>query len=242
MNSGMRGSWTDVPVSGGHCRAFVVAPAADRFPASVLVLHDIFGVDHVTRDFACNLAEFGFSVCCPDLYWRHAPGSQLTQAYVDFREALRLQDRFEVPRGVEDAHSVLSYLLARQPGSAGLVVGFGLGGLLAVLLSGLDGVRGCVSYYGTGVVECREAIGAGRNPLLFHVGSSDYVVDAGKQQRIGEMLGANPLVELRIYPGVGHRFVSSDSATYDPAAAELANARTAEFLARMCAPERSIPV
>jgi carboxymethylenebutenolidase len=71
---------------------------------------------------------------------------------------------------------------------------------------------------------------------MFHVGEADFVLDASKRVQIGELLARNPAARVCIYPQVGHRFVCPDAVTYNRAAAELADARTIEFLARICVP------
>jgi carboxymethylenebutenolidase len=234
----MNGFWADIGMQSGF-RTFVVTPETEPFPAFILLLHDIFGVDHNIRDYAANFAQHGFRVCCPDLYWRVRPGIQLRESYDDWREALRLQDQFDVQTGLADANNALAFFRQADTRAVGLVVGYGLGGLIAALLAADVEARALVSYYGTGLDLWPELVARGRRPFMFHVGESDFVLDEKKQTRIGELLAHNPAAKLWIYPHAGHRFVSPDAATYDRAAAELADARTIEFFARMCVPSPS---
>lgn len=231
----MDGCWTDLEPQ-GRFRAFFVAPKFKPFPACILLLHDIFGVDHNVRNYAVNLAQHGFPVCCPDLYWRLRPGIQLSETYDDWRVALRLQDEFDVQIGLADARQALEFFCRENAQPAGLVVGYGLGGLIATLLAADAEPRAVVAYYGTGLDLWPELVERGRRPFMFHVGESDYVLDDKKRARIGELLAHNPAAKLYLYPSAGHRFVSPDGPTYNRAASELADARTIEFFARASAP------
>jgi carboxymethylenebutenolidase len=235
----MDGFWSEIRMGDGGFRAFMVTPPADPFPAVVLLLHDIFGLDHNTRSYAVNFAQHGFSVCCPDLYWRLSQGIQLSETYEDLREALRLQDRLNVDTAVADARLTLARIREANVRASGLVVGYGLGGLIATLMSADDEVRGIVAYYGTGLETRPEAVARGKRPLMFHVGEADFVLNANKRARIGELLARNREAKICTYPQIGHRFVSPDAVTYDRAATELADARTIEFLARICVSGRA---
>jgi len=56
--------------------AHVALPEAGSGPG-MLLLHEIFGVNDYIEDVARRLAELGYVVLAPDLYWRTEPGLKL---------------------------------------------------------------------------------------------------------------------------------------------------------------------
>jgi enamine deaminase RidA (YjgF/YER057c/UK114 family) len=62
----------DVP-DGGTCTATVVVPDAGSGPGIVL-FQEIFGVNDFLLAKATDLAELGYVVLCPDVFWRIQPG------------------------------------------------------------------------------------------------------------------------------------------------------------------------
>ena len=64
-------------VPDGTFSAYVARPSSSPAPA-VVVIQEIFGVNHVMRDTADALAAQGYLAVCPDLFWRIEPGIDIT--------------------------------------------------------------------------------------------------------------------------------------------------------------------
>jgi carboxymethylenebutenolidase len=69
-------------------------------------------------------------------------------------------------------------------------------------------------------------------PLLMHLGEEDEFISKAAQAQIKAALADKPNAIVYSYPGQRHAFARHKGAHYDPAAAALANGRTAEFLHR----------
>jgi carboxymethylenebutenolidase len=61
----------------GEFSAYIARPKVLPAPA-VLVLHEVFGVNTDIRKHCDELAEQGFIAVAPDLFWRQAPGVDLS--------------------------------------------------------------------------------------------------------------------------------------------------------------------
>ncbi|MDX6720668.1 MAG: carboxymethylenebutenolidase [Solirubrobacteraceae bacterium] len=59
----------------GDFDAHVAIPEGGGGPG-MLLLQEIFGVNDYVKDAARRLAELGYVVLAPDLYWRTQPGSR----------------------------------------------------------------------------------------------------------------------------------------------------------------------
>ena len=75
---------------GGSFSAYVATPKSGKGPGIVLI-QEIFGVNKVMRDLADGFAAQGYTVMCPDLFWRQEPGVQITdKSEAEWKKAFAL--------------------------------------------------------------------------------------------------------------------------------------------------------
>src|SRR3989442_15081474 len=67
---------TITAADGGQFDGHLTVPDAGRGPG-VLLLQEIFGVGEFLLAKANDLAELGYVVLCPDVFWRGQPGAAL---------------------------------------------------------------------------------------------------------------------------------------------------------------------
>lgn len=227
-------SGQEIQITGpdGAFMAYLATPATGKGPGLVLI-QEIFGVNGWLRTVADDLAEKGYLVMCPDLFWRQQPGVQLTdQSEQDWARAFELFQGFDRDKGVEDLAVTLAALRQRQ-GSTGKVgcVGFCLGGQLAYLMACRTDVDAAVGYYGVHIQDFLDESGALSKPLMLHMPEKDEFVPPEAQQAVTEALSGNPGVTLHKYPDDDHAFARVGGAHYHKASADLAEHRTLSFLA-----------
>src|SRR6266849_622257 len=116
----------------GSMPAFVFLPPAEAGPGLVL-LQEIFGVTEYIMSRARDLANLGYVVAVPELYWRIAPNlitDETTEA--GLHEAFGYMGKLDVPQAVDDAVAAGEYVrnMPETSGKSG-VMGFCLGGRLA---------------------------------------------------------------------------------------------------------------
>jgi carboxymethylenebutenolidase len=217
----------------GKFSAYVARPKAASAPA-IVVIQEIFGINHVMRGVTDELAAQGFIGVCPDLFWRLEPGIQLDdRKESDWGKAFELYKAFKVDSGVADIGATIA--AARSlPGVAGKVgvVGFCLGGLLTFLSAARTDADTFVSYYGGGIDQHLGEAGRITKPLLMHLAGDDEYIPKEAQEKIIGALKNKPNVEIHVYPGRGHAFARKGGGHYDAADAEKADGRTLAFFQR----------
>ncbi|MFD4841095.1 dienelactone hydrolase family protein [Achromobacter sp. NPDC058515] len=217
--------------------AYLAVPACGRGPGLVLC-QEIFGVNDFMRRAAQLLAEEGYVVLVPDLFWRQQPGIQLTDGPADMPRAFELYKGFDVELGVKDIASTLAALraLPEQEGGAG-VLGYCLGGKLAYLAACRTDADVAVGYYGVGIEDSLEEASALRGRLVLHIAEQDGFCPPEARGRILEALGGKPGVELYVYPGMDHAFARTGGEHYDKPSALMAHQRSIAALQRAIGPE-----
>jgi len=216
----------------GEFDAYMALPASGYGPG-IVVLQEIFGVNSYIRSVADWYAAHGFVALCPDLFWRIQRGVELTDRGDDWKRAIEFYQKIDEAKAVEDSAAALEFL-RKHPACSGRVgaVGFCMGGNLAYLLSVRFKPDCAVGYYGVGIEKSlAEAKNLG-NPLTLHIAQEDKFCPPEAQAQVHEALDANPLVTIHDYWGLEHAFGRPGGEHYAPAAAELANLRSLEFLVR----------
>jgi carboxymethylenebutenolidase len=221
-----------IATAGGSFTAYVARPQKLPAPA-IVVVHEVFGVNADMRQSCGELAAQGYLAICPDLFWRIAPGVELSdRTEAERAQGLALYNAFDLDAGVSDIAATLQAARAMPDvtGKVG-VVGYCLGGLLAFLTAARAGSDAAVAYYpGNADKYVREADRIA-SPLIVHLAEKDEYIPADAQREISSALKERPQVGVHSYPGRGHAFARHRGIAYDPEAAALANGRTADFLA-----------
>lgn len=187
----------------------------------IVILQEIFGVTDQLKGIATKYADLGYEVAIPALFDRKAPGT-----VIPFDEAPRARDMMlscDLEQTVSDIDAAVTSLA--QNGGKVAVIGFCWGGGLALRATQSLDVAAGVSFYGTRLTQyLDQSLG---KPFLGHFGLGDDHVPV---EMVEEAQAAFPEMEVHMYDA-GHAFANELRPSYVPAAAEVAHARTAEFLA-----------
>ena len=239
----MKGQYISVPVpSGGQFQAYLATSVDGRGPGVVLC-QEIFGVNQAMREVADLLAEEGYTVLVPDLYWRQEPGVELGYTEADFGRAYELYQGFDEALGIDDIRASLNALKTLpqcKPGDLG-VVGYCLGGKLAYLAAcRLPEVACAVGYYGVGIENALSEAEGLQGRLVLHMAEQDQFCPAEARSAIQKVLHDKPGVELYVYPGVDHAFARPNGHHYHKPSALLAHERTVAALRRVLGPDYNL--
>jgi len=207
--------------------------APDTAPKSaILVIQEIFGVGPYIRSVAERLADAGYLVGAPDVFWRFAPNWEADHSEAGLSASFEKVGQLDFPTAITDCVAALGHL-GEQPGlsAAPAVMGFCLGGTIAWAVAANAEPSCCVSYYGSGVPSMIGLIDQVTCPTLFHFGNDDpYIPNAGVDQ-VGAALAGHPGFILNV-ENAGHAFDNHESEMfYNEAAANAAWAKTMAFLA-----------
>ncbi|WP_339437142.1 MULTISPECIES: dienelactone hydrolase family protein [unclassified Pseudomonas] len=239
----MKGQYVSVPVaSGSHFQAYL-ATSVDGCGPGVVLCQEIFGVNQAMREVADLLAEEGYTVLVPDLYWRQEPGVELGYTEADFGRAYELYQGFDEALGIDDVRASLNALETLpqcKPGDLG-VVGYCLGGKLAYLAAcRLPEVACAVGYYGVGIENALSEAEGLQGRLVLHMAEQDQFCPAEARSAIQKVLHDKPGVELYVYPGVDHAFARPNGHHYHKPSALLAHERTVAALRRVLGPDYNL--
>lgn len=219
--------------TGKQFSAYLVAPSSGKGPGIVLC-QEIFGVNAAMREKANFLAEEGYTVLVPDLFWRSAANIELGYTPEDFQKAYALYQQYDENLGVEDIQDSLTYLQTRPECdmSTGLgVVGYCLGGKLAYLAAcRLPEVACAVGYYGVGLENVLDELANLKGRLVLHIAELDQFTPPDARQAILQAASQYSNVKAYVYEDIDHAFARPKSEHYHKPSARFAHERTVTAL------------
>src|SRR5688572_4861912 len=220
---------------GGEFDAYLALPAGGYGPG-IVVLQEIFGINSYIRSVADWYAAHGFVAVAPDLFWRMQRNVELTDKGDDWNKALAFYQGIDEDKAVEDSAAALDFLRRHTAcsGHAG-AVGFCMGGNLAYLLSVRFKPDCAVGYYGVSIEKTLDEAKNLSSPLMLHIAGDDKFCPPEAQRQIHSALDSNPFVTIHDYAGQEHAFGRPGGEHFNPAAAEIAELRSLEFLVKQLA-------
>ncbi len=208
---------------GATIGAYESAPSGNS-RGGLVVLQEIFGVNHHIRDVADDFAAAGYHAIAPALFDCVAPGTELGYDSDDIQKGIAIRAKTKLEDTLADIEAAVG--AAAQAGRVG-VVGYCWGGTLAYASAAhVPGLAAAVGYYGSGIVGMLA--GQLLCPVLLHFGDQDKSIPLTDVEKIRR---AHPEITIHIYPAE-HGFNCTERSSYNPAAAELARQRTLDFLAQ----------
>jgi carboxymethylenebutenolidase len=208
----------------GHSFGAYRADPEGKPRGAIVVIQEIFGVNHHIRDVTDRYAALGYVAIAPQVFDR---------AEKDF-EAGYDQPSMERGRGARQKIKTEDLLLDTQAAidavkSAGKVgiVGYCMGGSVAFMgATRLEGLSAAVGYYGGQIAQvCEEKP---RIPTMLHFGDQDQSIPLTDVEKIKK---ARPETPVFVYKA-GHGFHCDERASFNAFAAQVAGGRTQEFFAK----------
>jgi carboxymethylenebutenolidase len=222
---------------GGTFTGHLAVPDSGHGPG-ILLLQEIFGVGDFLTSKANDLAELGYVVLCPDVFWRVKPNIALAHDEAALQEAFGYMTQYgeiadETRLG--DLGAALDHLrsLPDVGGRKVAAMGYCLGGHLAYAIGCHFDPDAVVSYYGSGIADRLSEAETLTCPVIFHFGGNDPFIPNEQVDAIRAHLDDRPNVEVHVQHGAGHAFENFLAAQFhDPAAAAASWPLTVDFLAR----------
>jgi len=205
----------------GGYRADPAGPAK----AAVVVIQEIFGVNHHIRNVCDRYAREGYVAVAPAIFDRVEPGFQSGYSPEEIAVARKFVANPDWAAMLRDVQAAIDSV--QDIGPVG-IVGFCLGGSVAyAAATKLTGLDAAIGYYGGAVV--RFADDKPKVPTMLHFGEKDSGIPLSDVESIR---GKRPDVEIHVYPGAQHGFSCDERASFDKASADLAGQRSLAFFAR----------
>jgi len=192
----------------------------------IVVIQEIFGVNHHIRAVCDNFAKAGYAAVAPALFDRTQRGyeSGYTPPEIEKSRAFVAKPDWEAM--MRDTDAAIKEL--KSAGPIG-IVGYCMGGTIAFLAATrLSGLSASVPYYGGRIVAFADE--KPKCPVQMHFGEKDQSipltdVDAIKQKRGGDC-------EIYVYKDAGHGFHCDERGSFHKESSDLAWQRTLDFLAK----------
>ena len=226
-----------VSVDDGTFDLHVVAPESGAGGPGILLLQEIFGVNDFLLGKAADLAELGYVVACPDVFWRIERNVALPHDEESLGKAFGYMERFNTVDMAVTAADLLAALAALRAlpevrgGAAAM--GYCLGGRLAYEVAAAGDPDACVSYYGAGIADRLDDADRITCPVLFHFGGNDPFIPNEQADAVATAFAGRDDVEVVVQPDAGHAFENLLAPAFgDAGAASRSWPVTVSFLER----------
>lgn len=221
------GQFIDLTASDGHKLKAYRADPAGAPKGALVVIQEIFGVNHHMRGVADGYAKDGYAVIAPALFDRVTPGVELGYQPDDIAKGREIRTKITYDQVLADVSAAAAVMKGK--GKLG-IIGYCWGGsVIWVAATKLDLFTAAIGYYGGDVAKF--ASDTPRCPVQLHFGDKDTGIpmsDVEKVQAAQKDNIAKGKVEVHVYPA-GHGFNCDERGSYDKASAAKARERALAF-------------
>jgi carboxymethylenebutenolidase len=217
------GTTIEITSADGHrFSAYTAGPGGAA--KGLVVVQEIFGVNHHIRDMAERFAAEGYAVIAPALFDRVERGVELgyTQADIDAGRAYRM--KLNDAQVMADVEAAANPLAGRKLG----IVGYCFGGTVAwwgATRTRKFAASSC--WYGGGIASTREE--SPNCPVQMHFGETDASIP---MTDVDAVKASQPKAEIHVYAGAGHGFGCDERGSFSRKDYEQAQQRTLAFFSR----------
>ncbi|MBT8208447.1 MAG: dienelactone hydrolase family protein [Acidimicrobiales bacterium] len=212
---------TSLTASDGHqLDAYEVHP--DGATAAVVIIQEIFGVNHHIRSAVDRYAELGYRTIAPAMFDRVERGVELDYNAEGVATGRELRPQLDWDTSMLDVAAAIDHVAPTGPVA---VIGYCYGGSIAWLAAHDQSIAAAVGYYGGQVHDFRDR--APQVPTMLHFGAEDAGIPLDGVEAVAQMY---PDVPIHIYEGAGHGFNCDARGSYNADASALALDRTLDFI------------
>ncbi len=222
-----------IPTPDGEARAFVFTPSEGRGPWPAVIMYmDAPAIRPALFEMGERLAEAGYYVLLPDLFWRAGPYSPPSMAKLragDQEEAAnfaKLRASTGAERQMTDTRACLDWLSRQSEVKAGRVgvTGYCMGGSAALRAAGTfpDRIAAAASFHGGNMATDDEQSPHRVAPnikakVLIAGAENDAHYDEAQNERLkAALIDAKLDAEVSIWKGCLHGWVPTDMPVYNP--------------------------
>ena len=217
------GSTVTLKAADGFSLSAYVAGSTDA-RAGLVVVQEIFGVNHHMRDMADRFAAAGYYVCAPALFDRAETGVELGYTPDDIAKGRDYRMKLNDAQVMADVEAAAAYLGAKKLA----IVGYCFGGTVAwwgATRSTKFSAASC--WYGGGIAGTKDE--RPHCPVQMHFGEKDASIPMSDVEAVR---AAQPKAEIYVYMGAGHGFGCDERGSFSKPDYELAQQRTLVFFAK----------
>jgi len=190
----------------------------------VVVIQEIFGVNHHIRAVCDRLAGEGYAALAPALFDRQVKNFESGYSPDEIAEARKFVANPDWSAMLRDSQAAIDNV---KDGARLGIMGFCMGGTVSFLAAcRLAGLNAAVCYYGGQIA--RFADEKPKVPTLMHFGEKDASIPMSDVEKIKDKRGQD--CEIYVYPEAQHGFHCDERGSYHERSAKLAWQRTLSFL------------
>jgi len=204
--------------------AYVAEPQG-KPRGAIVVIQEIFGVNHHIRSVTDRYAALGFLAIAPSLFDRGEKGFQSGYDGAAMDKARGMTQKISLDDRLADTQAAIDHV--KSAGKVA-VLGYCMGGSIAFLsATRLNGVSAGVGYYGGQIAQFHTE--KPKAPIMLHFGEKDQSIPLTDVEKIK---AAHPDAPIFVYNGAGHGFHCDERGSFNAEAAQVAACRSEEFLAK----------
>lgn len=222
--SDSNGAMVEFAANGSTTSGYLAKPESGAGPG-VIVLQEWWGLVGHIKTVADRFAAAGYVALAPDLYHGEATKSP--------DEAGKLMMALEIDRAEKDLRGAVDYLANDASGDKLGVVGFCMGGQLALYAASKNArIGACVDFYGIHP-NVQPDYAALEAPVLGLFAEKDSFVSPDVANELeAKLKAAGVATDFHIYPDVDHAFFNDEREVYNLAAATDAWDRVQNFFGK----------
>jgi carboxymethylenebutenolidase len=214
--------------------AYRADPQGPNVRGGIVVIQEIFGVNHSIRSVCDKLADTGYRAIAPQLFDRAEPNFESGYTVPEVTAAREIAGRLDSAKMILDAAAAFDALKREGPVA---ILGFCMGGTIAFeAATRFGGLTAAVCFYGGKIL--READKKPKCPVQMHFGEEDDHIPMSDVEVIRQK---RPECEIYTYPGAGHAFANEDRPSYELRSAKIAWQRSLAMLSRAFASIKRSP-
>ncbi len=214
------GTTVTLTAADGHSFSAYQAGPADA-TAGVVVIQEIFGVNHHIRNMVDRLAAEGFRAIAPALFDRAQRGVELGYTGDDIAAGRDLRGKVPDAGAVMDIEAAAAALGGVPVG----IVGYCYGGTIAWWgATRSKAFKAASGWYGGGVAGTATEVP--NCPVQLHFGEKYTGIPMSDVEKVR---AAQPGVAIYVYAGAQHGFGCDERGSYSAPDAALAQSRTVAF-------------
>ena len=189
----------------------------------IVVIQEIFGVNHHIRTVCDRLAEEGYAAVAPALFDRMEPNFECGYTPDEIANARKFVANPDFGAMLRDTQAAIDELKKEGPVA---IMGFCMGGTISFLAAADGtGLSAAVCYYGGHIIKIVDK--TPKCATQMHFGEKDASIPMSDVETIKKK---HPECEIFVYPDAGHGFCCDERGSYNESAAKLAWQRSMEFL------------
>jgi len=219
------GKSLNLTASDGHRLGAYRADPSAAPVGGIVVIQEIFGVNHHIRNVCDRFAEEGYAAVAPALFDRQVRDFESGYSPEEIEKARKFVANPDWDAMLRDTAAAIAELKSAGPVS---IIGFCMGGTVAFLAAArLDGLTAAVGYYGGRIVAFADE--KPRCPTQLHFGDKDQSIPLTDVETIKQK---RPDCDIHVYKDAGHGFHCDERGSYHEPSSRVAWERTLAWLKR----------